>query len=299
MKMNPSTYSALLAGGLGFLFAGCNLAEPGNGSARGSTDPLSTAAVIAPGIENYTWSYYVLPGTSPTDVGAGRCYSNSPTFDVSVPLIYQGANTRQTAHLSGAGWKNLGVSNLNVDVGPDGLSWGTDFEGTIWQQTGPGAWVGRGKGMDVGIGVNGEVWKIGNDRVCPTCQDGWIYKWDPGAKTWIQVIGGGVRIDVDPSGKPWIVNWAGQVWKMQDTGNKFDLVQGMTATDIAIGSNFGSVFVLSTETLSGSDSLHKMYRYVGSSTWKLTNGFGFRLSVDYQNRPYLIRNDNMLATGYL
>ena len=63
-----------------------------------------------------------------------------------------------------------------------------------------------GLARDVGIGANGAVWIIGTNKV-PGGYD--IYRWTGSA--WQNIPGGGVRIDVDPQGNPWIVQDAGQI----------------------------------------------------------------------------------------
>ena len=59
----------------------------------------------------------------------------------------------------------------------------------------------NGEAQDIGVGANGAVWVIGTD-VTPGGYG--IHRWT--GSGWQRIDGGGVRISVDPRGRPWVVN---------------------------------------------------------------------------------------------
>jgi len=99
-----------------------------------------------------------------------------------------------------------------------------------------------GAATDIGVGANGAVFTIGTNR-----SDGGhgIWKWT--GNQWQSLPGGGVRIAVDPSGNPWVVNDRGTIFQWRG-GDWAKLPGG--ATDIGIGAN-GSVFITGTERSEG------------------------------------------------
>jgi hypothetical protein len=67
-----------------------------------------------------------------------------------------------------------------------------------------------------------------------------VYHW--AEINWEGVDGGGVRIDVDPNGNPWIVNSVGQIFRRAN--NSWQQLPGL-AKDIGIGAN-GSAWIIGT-----------------------------------------------------
>src|ERR1700761_3086782 len=94
-----------------------------------------------------------------------------------------------------------------------------------------------GIGNDIGIGANGSVFITDTTTVSPT--GGFrILQWN--GTSWTVMTGAaGVRIAVDPSGTPWVVNKSHLIYKYN--GSTWTQLPG-TATDIGIGAN-GSVFI--------------------------------------------------------
>src|SRR5262245_23189389 len=93
-----------------------------------------------------------------------------------------------------------------------------------------GDWIRQpGLAKDVGANAYGSVWVIGTGPVGMGGDFG-IFHWN--GSGWDAIDGGGVRIDVDPSGNPWVVNSKGEIWQRLPTGWK--QLPGL-ARDIGIG----------------------------------------------------------------
>jgi hypothetical protein len=178
------------------------------------------------------------------------------------------------------------MDGVQIDADPSGHPWTVTQSNDIYSSNGT-SWTYRGKGRDIGIGANGTVWRIEVNPIGTS--DYKISKWN-GSSWNAAVNGGGVRIDVDPTGLPWVVNSAGDIWFMNDTGN-FTQAQGLKGVDIGIGGTLGSVYVVSNEPYSSYGN-KKVYHLTGTNTWKLTNGGGVRISVDYTTgKPWVVTYD--------
>ena len=80
------------------------------------------------------------------------------------------------------------------------------------------------KVRDFALGPNNEIWIIGKTNIVGG--NGGIYKLLE-SKNWAQYSGAGVSIEIDPSnGIPYIINAAGQIWKM-----KLPVITTSTSTD--------------------------------------------------------------------
>jgi hypothetical protein len=75
-----------------------------------------------------------------------------------------------------------------------------------WQQM-------PGRGSEIGAGSRGDVWVLGADRV----EGGHaIHRWR--GSDWERVEGGAVRPDVDPQGRPRVVNSAVDILRLDRRG---------------------------------------------------------------------------------
>src|SRR5262249_26286183 len=95
-----------------------------------------------------------------------------------------------------------------------------------------------GLARDIGAGADGSVWVIGTN---PVGNDGvGDFRWT--GSDWEAIDGGGVRIDVDEGGNPWVVNSGGQIFRR--INDRWQLLPGL-ARDIGAGAD-GSVWVIGT-----------------------------------------------------
>lgn len=132
----------------------------------------------------------------------------------------------------------------------------------IWQRV-------VGDATDIGVGADGSVWVIGTDER----SGGYgIYHWI--GTDWERVHGGGVRIDVDPHGIPWVLNNKHQIHRLVD--GIWEQLHGDTR-DIGIGAD-GSVWV----TAGGGT-----YKWNGLG-WDRFGGSGVRIDVDPNGLPWII-----------
>jgi hypothetical protein len=134
-----------------------------------------------------------------------------------------------------------------------------------------------GAGTDLSVGANGAAWVIGTN---PVPSGYGIFQWTSAG--WASVAGGAVRVAVDPSGQPWVVNSYGQIFRR--TGTSWQLLPGL-ATDIGIGAD-GTAWVIGTNTVSGG---HGIYRWSGT-TWNFIGGGAIRVAVDPHGSAWVIND---------
>lgn len=128
----------------------------------------------------------------------------------------------------------------------------------------------HGFAYDIAVGANGDTWVIGTD---PRPGGYGIYRLGgPGA---YRADGGALRIDVAPDGRPWVVNFDHEIYRLDDFGF-WERVPG-EALDIGIGAD-GSVWVASFEGV---------YRWNGSF-WDSFGGSGSRIDVGPDGQPWVV-----------
>jgi hypothetical protein len=297
MQIAKKLFPAALATGAGLLLGGCLTQDP---ALESDSSALATSAYIEPGTEAYNWNM-IYGGNPAKDVGCTRredhgvWTTGGAATNLSYPLWYWLGPNSNTLVKQGPD-QNGEIRGVQIDVGPDKKPWVVDGFQSIYQFDGT-VWIYRGNGRDIGVGADGSVWRI-SDQVAGSGGDFAISKWNPATSSWnVPVSGGGVRIDVDASGNPWVVNNIGQIWRKPPSSNTFTQVPGLTGVDIGIGAN-GLVFVLSTEAYNGGAD-KKLYRLIDTNGgWKLTNGGGSRVCSDNTGKPWLVTaNGNVWATN--
>lgn len=141
-----------------------------------------------------------------------------------------------------------------------------------WQQT-------SGAANDIGVGANGAVWVIGTNRV-----SGGYGIWQRAARgnDWTAIDGGAVRIAVDPTGMPWVVNEGGSIYRRTPSG--WQQLPG-AAKDIGIGAN-GAVWVIGTNAVPGGFGI---WSWTGT-TWTAIDGGAVRIAVDPTGAPWVVNS---------
>lgn len=134
---------------------------------------------------------------------------------------------------------------------------------------------------DIGIGGGGSVWSIGTNATVGGFR---IYKWNGNA--WGGVDGGAARIDVDPSGNPWIVNGGGNIFRREATS--WILLPGL-AKDIGVGAN-GAAWIVGTNPSPGGFGI---YRWTGT-TWQGIDGGAVRIDVDPRGNPWVVNSEGAI-----
>src|SRR5262249_24596381 len=92
--------------------------------------------------------------------------------------------------------------------------------------------------------------------------------------------GTAVRVAVDPSGNPWVVNHQGEIYRW--AGNHFERVFG-AATDIGVGSD-GSVYIVGTDGCDGSGCM--IYRRDGAQ-WTAMSSTGISIPTAARNSAWI------------
>ena len=144
----------------------------------------------------------------------------------------------------------------------------------LWRQRGSG-------GRDIGVGGNNSVYVIGGTYVGSGNYA--IYRWN-GGSSWSKLPGGGVRIDVDQNGKPWVVNSKGNIFRW--SGSKWIQVAG-GARDIGIGPN-GYVYIIGMNYVGSGN--YGIYRWNGGNSWTQFPGGGVRIDVDHMGYPWIVNS---------
>ena len=192
--------------------------------------------------------------------------------------VYQLANDK---------WQKVPAGAVRIGVDKNGIPWvvndggklfqGSDANGSSWNHIDACA---------KDVGVSDDTWVIG-------CND------TPGGKavyhrvgnTWKGIAGGAVRLDVDKSGIPWLVNDGGKIFRGKDAnGSNWILVDGC-AGDIGVGDELWVVGC--NDAPSGGKSI---YHRVGD-TWK---GFAIgavAIDVDENGIPWFVNDAGKIFKG--
>lgn len=144
-----------------------------------------------------------------------------------------------------------------------------------------------GQANDIAIGVNGQIWAIGN-----TPADGSfnVLKWNGTA--WEAIDGGGTRIAVHPNGMPWVVNSTGQVWR-RDGSRWVSMSAPGAANDIGIGAN-GQVWIVTRTSTAGGFRLQYLDNR-DRGNWTFSDGAGQRISVGPSGQPWVVSSTNQIS----
>ncbi len=139
-----------------------------------------------------------------------------------------------------------------------------------------------GGATDIGVGANGSVWIVGTNRV----SGGYgIYRWN--GKAWTAVAGGAVRIAVDRTGNPWVVNSAHHIYHW--TGRSWAGYPG-AATDVGVGAN-GSVWIVGAHPVAGG---YGIYRWNGRA-WAALPGAAVRIAVDQGGNAWVVNSAHHIS----
>ncbi|NEZ54196.1 tectonin domain-containing protein [Adonisia turfae] len=178
---------------------------------------------------------------------------------------------------NGNDWNVTDGGAVGIAVSPSGKPWvinNEDYiyrrENNTWQQL-------PGRAKDIDISENGHVWIIGANEV-----NGGYPIWYWHGTDWTPIDGGAVRIAVDPSGSPWIVNNEGYIYRR--VNDAWQLLPGR-AKDIDIGGD-GSVWIVGTNEVTGG---YGIYQWNGSN-WDVKDGGAVRIAVDEDGNPWVVNN---------
>jgi hypothetical protein len=197
----------------------------------------------------------------------------------------------------------------NVDVDSYGTPFVIDSLGNTLYLNCNKIWKALpGCAKDIGVGMNGDIWKIGCDKreggygvwnlICNKCKfKNNCVKFKSGKQDeeyllslddehdcdWYRVEGAGLRIDVDPKGNPWIVNSSNEIYHYD--GLDWHLIPALSGIDISV-SNEGVVFATGTD--------YSIRRLICPKlgTWQILSGSATNVSVGPYSLPFVIDSIN-------
>lgn len=170
-------------------------------------------------------------------------------------------------HWNGSGWGRVEGGAVRIDVDPAGNPWIVNNSHDIYRRV-DNRWLRvAGEARDIGIGADGSVW---------VTSGGGTFRWN--GVDWDPHRGSGTRIDVDPSGNPWVINSSDHIYQL--IAGRWTRQTG-AGRDIGIGAD-GSVWIVGT---SDDDGGHGVYRWTGES-WNRVVGSLRHISVDSDGYPW-------------
>jgi hypothetical protein len=221
-----------------------------------------------------TWNQ--LPGFA-KDIGVGA--------DGSVWII--GTNPVGPGHnfgihkWTGNNWVGVDGGGVRIAVDQSGNPWIVNADNEIFRRVDDNWNRLPGSAKDIGVGADGSVWIIGTNPI-GTVDNFGIHRWT--GSDWVGIEGGGVRIAVDQSGNPWIVNANGEIFQRVD--DKWNRLPGF-AKDIGVGAD-GSAWIIGTNRV-GTAGNFGIHRWTGNN-WVGIEGGGVQISVDHSGLPWIVNS---------
>jgi hypothetical protein len=189
---------------------------------------VNSAGTIYHWIGGSSWQAY--PGGA-TDIAVGRTPTPSVWVIGNDPPSPGGDHS--IYHWNGSSWDRIPGAAVHISVDNSGVPWVVNSAGTIYKYLGSGSWQAYPGGA-TDIAVEGyptdqdQVWVIGNDPPSPG-GDHSIYHWN--GSSWDRIPGAAVDIAVDSAGRPWVINSAGTLYILTESG--WQAYAG-NATDVAV-----------------------------------------------------------------
>lgn len=212
-----------------------------------------------------------------TDVGVG---ANGSVYVIGTsPCNGNGCNIYERKTNS---WQALPGTAIRVAVGPTGTPWVLNKSNELYQFSNGAFRKVTAWGSDVGVGADGSVFIIGTDGCNGSgCQ---VYKVENGQS--IAYPGTAIKIAVDPSGNPWVVNRGGEIFRwIKDSG--FQKLSGL-ATDVAVGAD-GVAYIIGTGPCNASGCT--VYKREGEN-WKPLPATASSISVASQSNVWITNLNN-------
>jgi hypothetical protein len=248
-----------------------------------------------------------LPGTA-TDIGANGA---GDAWIIGTNPVYGGYGVYKWNGSSG--WSPSDGGGVRIAVEASGIPWLVNDAGNIFRRNsssvGTGGWTQKpGTANDIGIGSDGSVWIVGTNAVAGGYG---IYKWDASSSSWVQSNGGAVRIAVDATGVPWVVNDAGNIYVRSTSsatsgfwaqipylppGNGCPQPAPGTGKDIGIGiGNYA--WLIGTNSVDGGYGIYVWDGQTGGPSdapcenqWLSVPGGATQISVGSFGRPWVVNS---------
>ncbi|HEY9004370.1 MAG TPA: tectonin domain-containing protein [Mucilaginibacter sp.] len=235
-----------------------------------------------------TCSVTVVQGKA-TDVGVG---ADGTVYVVGDDSVATGGYAIYRVDSCGCRHRLVDVGAIRVAVSPQGIPWVVTKSNLIFRyNAGTKAWDQMpGTATDIGIGADGSVFIIGTEFATITGGN-IIEKWN--GSGWDKMADcAGIRIAVDPTGTPWVVNKSNIVFQYGGT-YLWNPIFGIDGNDIGIGAD-GSVYVTGKDSTLATYN-PPVYKLQGGSTWsQVPEISGTSISVDPKGKPWYIDKQGIL-----
>jgi polyvinyl alcohol dehydrogenase (cytochrome) len=212
----------------------------------------------------------ILSGGLVWTIGNGNLYGLSPATGAAQQLLPLGAIANHFPTPTVADGLLLAPVTNTVDgfAGPNGVP---PAPSPLSFSVRPGA------ATAISVGANWSVLAIGDN----TTPGGFgIWRWN--GNGWNPVPGGAVRVAVDPSGNPWIINDNEEIAHLN--AGVWTRYPGR-ATAISVGAN-GSVWVVGNDRMTGGFGI---FHWNGSS-WVQVPGAATAIAVDAAGNPWVVNS---------
>lgn len=172
-------------------------------------------------------------------------------------------------------WKPIDGGAVAITADHHGRPWVINEAGEIfyrengWQKI-------AGAGHDIAAGGK-QVWLVGTTRVAGGYQ---IFHWN--GSNWDLVPGGAVRIAVDSTGSPWVINDQDEIFRM--VRGQWQRLPG-SGKDIAIDPD-NIPWIIGTGQVPGGYDIH---RWTGRN-WQRVEGGAVRIAVDNRGNPWVVNS---------
>jgi hypothetical protein len=278
--LNIALSAILIAG----LFTACT--KENTSPSKGSLVALNKSLAPVPSSDNWE----LMPGTG-IDIGIGSD-AHHVIFAINTTLVTStGGNQVVKWDSVNSTWNPVsGGAGIRITVDASGNPWVVNKSNLIYKYNGSTWTQMPGTGTDIGISsTNGSVYAINTTLVTST--GGYqVVKWNTTTSGWDVVPGGaGVRIAVDGSGMPWVVNKSNLIFKYN--GNTWTQLPG-TATDIGIGAD-GTAYIVGT-TLVSQTGGYRISKWNGSGWTDTASGAGVNIAVDWMGHPWATNASNLI-----
>jgi hypothetical protein len=182
---------------------------------------------------------------------------------------------------NGSAFDKIKGSARRISVGSDGIPWIVTSSGKIgYYDSENDKWVQvAGSAKDIGVGAEGSVWIVGTKAVDGGFE---VSKWNSEEESWDIMEFGAIRIAVDGSGNPWMVNDERKIIAyMEEELHEY----GEESLDVGIGAD-GTVWAITSE---------KKIVKLGDDGWIAVNGNAIGIAATSEGSPWIVNSIGQVA----
>jgi len=184
-------------------------------------------------------------------------------------------------------WKDMNFAGLRIAAAPNGEAWLANSTNSLYKFSNNNWAIQSITAKDVGVGANGKVCVISAEADPGNPGNYNVYQLN-GTK-WQKVAGrSGIRITVDFTGHPWLVNTNYNLYYY----NSGWILQYIAARDVGAGAD-GTVWIISNEPDPSCAYQYLIYKNLGA-TWRLQTGTGTSICVDKTGNPWSVNAYGMV-----